>query len=61
MEQQWRRCGSLDMGGDWDAFANLLLSDTIKKIKAHNLIENPEVGDLRYWKEMIEFFATPIA
>lgn len=49
------------MGGDWDAFANLLLSDTIKKIKAHNLIENPEVGDLRYWKEMIEFFATPIA
>ena len=46
VEEMWM----VRIGWRWDSFSNLLPVDVIKRIEAHKLIENPEVGDLRYWK-----------
>ena len=42
----WKR----DVGWKWDLFAHLLPPLVIKNIAALKLVDDPQVGDLFYWK-----------
>lgn len=37
-------------GWKWDLFANLLPEEALKKIAAHTVVEDPNIGGLLYWR-----------
>ncbi|KAL2921356.1 hypothetical protein RDABS01_012847 [Bienertia sinuspersici] len=46
VQEMWE----VGVGWKWDKFAHYLPNKILKQIASHELVENPKIGDLLYWK-----------